>query len=196
MEATSDPLQALWDKADKAAGRGDMPGTLFVWKALVDQGVWQLCARIGELYETGAVGIDKDAEQAVHWYRRAVFEGDDAIAHLGLGRAHYNGRGAEVNRKLALQHYLAAYRYGLPASGIYLGLMHYQGVEVPKDAPKAEHYFQFAADAGYPAAFAALAKIALSQLRIFRAGRLFVRGVLLGVRIARKDPNDPRLIGM
>jgi TPR repeat protein len=114
------------------------------------------------MYERGAPGVEKDQEQALRWYRRAVFEGDDPIAHLGLGRAYGNGKATAVNYELAFQHYSAAHRHGLPASGIYLGFMHYRGHGMPRDLSKAEHYFKIAADAGYPAAFVYLAKIALA----------------------------------
>ena len=67
---------------------------------------------------------------------------------------------------------------------------------MPRDLSKAEHYFQIAANAGYPAAFVCLAKIALSRRQIFRAGKPYVHAILLGVRIARKGPNDPRLVGL
>jgi TPR repeat protein len=79
-----DPLAPLWKKAEEAAARGDMPGVLYTWKALAEQGVWQLLARIGELYERGAEGVEPNIEQALSWYRRAVYEGDDALGHLGL----------------------------------------------------------------------------------------------------------------
>jgi len=97
MQDASDPLQALWDKAAEAEARRDMPGTLFLWKALAGRGVWQACSRIGEKYERGAPGVEKDQEQALRWYRRAVFQGDDPIAHLRLGRAYGNGKATEVH---------------------------------------------------------------------------------------------------
>jgi len=191
-----DPLDPLWRKANEAAERGDMPGVLFVWKALAEKGVWQAYARIGEVYERGAKDIEKDASQALAWYRKAVFEGDDPVAHIGLGRAYYNGSGVEQDFDAAYKHFQVAHNYKLPEAGVYLGLMYYRGVIVQRDVRKAEELFKIAASADFPGAYAYLARIAFFEGSLLTAVRLFLKGVVLGVRIAKKDPNDPRLLGI
>jgi TPR repeat protein len=87
MPSEDDPLGPLWAKAKTAASSGNYRGLLIVWKELAEKGVWQLTARIGAVYESGASGVERDQTQALYWYRKAVFESDDPIAHVGLGRA-------------------------------------------------------------------------------------------------------------
>jgi TPR repeat protein len=195
-ENEEDPLESLWSKAYEASARGDYPGVLFVWKALAEKGVWQIEARIGELYERGAIGVEKDTQQALHWYRKAVFDGDDAVAHVGLGRAYYTGTGVERDFIAALEHFRKAFASNLPEAAIYLGLMYYRGTGVQRNVQRAEEYFFVAAKANYPAAYSYLARIALDRGRLFKAVKLFVKGAILGVRVARKDTDDPRLLGI
>jgi TPR repeat protein len=195
-EADKDPLEPLWNKAHEAAARADYPGLLYVWKALADKGVWQIYARIGELYERGAEGIERNLEEALHWYRRAVFEADDPVAHVGLGRAYYTGVGAPRDFALAAQHFEKAYAHGLPDAALYLGIMHYGGIGVNRDPSRAQGYFEVAATAEYFYAYFKLARIALDNGRIIRAIRLSLKGWLLGLRISKEDRNDHRLLGV
>lgn len=188
-------LDPLWQKADEAAQKGDFAGVLFILKTLADKGVWQAYARIGEIYEAGGGNIVKDAEQALKWYRRAVFEGDDAVAHLGLGRAYYFGVGVERDVSQALDHLRRAFSAGLPQAGIYLGIAYYSGVGVDRDISKARTHFEFAASQDYFIAYFYLARIAFSQYKFLHGLVLCVKGWLLGARITKQDPGDPRLLG-
>ncbi len=193
-ENSADSLDPLWEKAKEAAQRGDIPGALFIWKSLADKGVWQIYARIGDLYERGADGVGKDIDQALRWYRKAVFEGDDPIAHVGLGRAYYNGIGVDRNIVMARKHFESAYSYGLPEAAIYLGIMYYLAAGVNKDTRRAEKYFEVAAT-DYPYACFFLARIAFLRGRLLKGLKLWIKGVILGTEIAKKDPADPRLLG-
>ena len=199
MTATAgeeDPLEPLWKKAREAVARNDIPGVMFIWKSLADKGVWQICAGIGKFYEQGAPGVERNTEQALYWYRRAVFEGDDPVAHLGLGRAYYNGTGVQSDFAVALKHFQNAFRQGLLEAGIYLGLMHYRGVAVTQDLQRAEEFFSAAASADFPLAYTYLARVALTKWQPVKAVRLFFKAAVLGVRIAKADPGDQRLLGL
>jgi len=189
-----DPLAPLWKKAYEAERNGDMPGILFIWKALAERGVWQLLARIGELYERGATGVEPNVEQAIYWYRKAVFECDDPIGHLGLGRAYYTGIGLQQNFQEAQSHFKKAHTLGLPDAAVYLGLMFSRGHGVVRDLGQAETYFRFAADQSYFVAFYLLANIAFKRGNLIRAARLFLRGWSLARRILRTEPSDSRLL--
>jgi uncharacterized protein len=190
-----DALKPLWDKARLAAEGGDIAGTLYVWKALAESGGWEACAKIGWLYERGADGVEKDMEKALYWYRKAVFEGDDPLAHVGLGRAYLTGVGAPRQLEVARTHFEKAERKDQPEGALYLGMIYYQGLGVPKDLDRARTHLKKAAAADYCYAFIPLALIAFREGSIFEAIKLYLRGRRRALDIAREDPHDDRLIG-
>jgi TPR repeat protein len=193
---SDDALEPLWDKAQHAADTGDMPGLLFVWQALADKGVWQIYARIGWLYELGAKGVQKDVEKALYWYRKAVYEGDDPVGHVGLGRAHYEGVGAKQDFAAALKHFEKAYAHGLPDAAIYLGMMYHSGLGTARNLGKAKACFDLAASQDYFYAYIKLARIAFEENRYIRGLNLWLKGLLLGLRLAKGKAQDPRLLGI
>jgi hypothetical protein len=196
IETSKDPLDPLWEKAEQAATKGDIAGALFVWKALAEKGVWQIYARIGELYETGASGVEKDIQSALHWYRRAVFEGNDPIAHVGLGRAYYLGIGVERNLSVALSHFEKAVSQGSIESALYLGIMYRRGDAVQRDTRRAEEFLKVASSAGYYYAYAERARISFEERRFARGMFFLAKSLFLGIKISLKDSNDPRLLGI
>jgi len=193
---SEDPLEALWQKADDAAQREDFRGVLFVLRSLADKGIWQANARIGEIYEAGAKGVAKDTREALKWYRKAVFEGDDPIGHLGLGRAYFEGKHTDRDFLKAQMHLQNAYSAKIPQAALYLGIIHYSGAGVVTDVSKAADYFKVAADASYFLAYGYLARIALSEGKILKGLKLFFQGWRAMIKISKKDPNDPRLLGI
>lgn len=193
---TEDSLDALWKAAENAARRDDVLGVLDAWKALAEKKVWQIYARIGELYERGAPGLQADLGQALHWYRKAIFEADDAVAHVGLARAHYFGRGAERNPNLARKHFEKAYAQGSPDAALYLGIMFYEGHGVTPDRERAREFLSYAASRGYFFAHFKLARIALDEGHILRFLHLCVKGWILGFSLLKKNEDDPRLLGI
>jgi TPR repeat protein len=195
-QSTKDPLDPLWDKGDEAAKKGDIAGALFIWQALAEKGVWQIYARIGEIFEVGANGVEKNISKALHWYRKAVFEGNDPIAHVGLGRAYYLGVGAERNLITAHKHFENAFSQGSLESALYLGIMYRRGDGVSRDYRRAEKYLKIASGGGYFYAYAELAGIAFEEKRNLFGLYLLLKSFILGLRISRKDPLDPRLLGI
>src|SRR4051812_19213256 len=131
-------LNPLWEKAEAAAEKGDNVGVIYLLKSLAEKGVWQTLARIGELYETGGGNLERNLDEAVKWYRRSVFECDDPVAHLGLGRIYFEAAaGVEQDYEKAVHHFQKAYINKLPSAGIYLGIMFYFGMGTHKDKAKA-----------------------------------------------------------
>jgi TPR repeat protein len=192
---SADSLAALWERARKAAENGDVAGTLYVWRALADQGAWQAFAKIGWLYERGAEGVEKDLAKALFWYRRSVFEADDPLGHIGLGRAYLAGSGVPKDWDIARTHFEKASIKNHPEGALYVGMIHYQGLGVPKDMERARTYLEKAASGGYCFAFIPLALIAFRKGRIVQAVKLYMEGRRRAHEIARQDPNDDRLVG-
>lgn len=61
----------------------------------------EACGRLGECYEYGELGIGKDYEKAVEWYRKSAVEGD-ACGLFNLGRCYMKGIGMELDYKAAV----------------------------------------------------------------------------------------------
>jgi len=191
--APGDPLAPLWEKATEAAKKNDMAGMLFVWKALADKGIWHLCAGVGEIYERGSEGVERDINEAIRWYNKGVFLGDDPLAHVGIGRVYCNGTGVDRDYSVALVHFKRAAEYGQPEANLYLGNMYFEGIGVKRDTLRAEGYYHVAASAGYPIAYGYLARLAIRHGKLFKAIEYFIRGLKLANAISRKNPADTRL---
>jgi len=190
-DGMNDPL---WRKAEDAASKHDFVGVLSILRELANIGVWQVCSRIGELYETGGGGVDIDFDSSIKWYRKSIFLGDDPRGHLGLGRGYYSGKGVAQNRCLAFEHFQKAFNKGLSEAGVYLGLMYHLGLVVPANQTKARECFQVAALDGYCIAYEYMARIELRSLHLIKAFRLAFKSWALAARTHKADPYDRRLL--
>jgi TPR repeat protein len=189
-------LEAVWEQADQAANAGDIAGLLFLLRSLAEKGVWAACARIGEIYERGGKGVARDMEQAVRWYRKAVFETDDPVAHLGLGRAHLYGDGVDLDHGKAREHLQKAHLANLAEAAVYLGIMHIDGCAVPSDLDQAERLLKQAAAHDFVLAYQLLGRIEWSRRHYLRALLWLWRGFRGSIRVSRQDPSDRRLLGV
>lgn len=189
-----DELELLWRKVDIAVANADHQKVVQLLKRLVKMGVWQAAARVGEIYELGATDVDVNLNEAVTWYRRAVFECDDPIAHLGLGRIYFEG-GLTIEKDIAKtrEHLIKAYERNIPEAGIFLGLMCIAGLGYERNVVDAERFFLVAARAGFPVAYHYLADLARSSGRIRLTIGMLVKGFFLEIRLKIQDRNHPNL---
>jgi TPR repeat protein len=198
MSQEENNLDALTAQAELAIIEGNIRRLIFLYQRMEQLGVWQASARIGELYETGfgngAHTFEKNLDEAVKWYRKSVFESDDPVAHLGLGRIYYEGS-ATVKKDIskAQTHLRKAYENDLPQAGIYLGAMSMFGVGVEKNLADAERFFSTAAAAGFPLAYRYLANMAASSGRLIRTIEMLSKELILSVKLRIQDRNHPNL---
>jgi TPR repeat protein len=186
--------QTTWDRAERAAEEGDHRELVLLLCRLHGMGQWRVTAQIGSMYELGGQGVDIDVEQALLWYRRAVFESDDPLAHLGLGRLYFAGSAVEPqNLDAARCHLEKAFAKGRPEAGIHLGLMYMHGHGVGKDVAAAERYFIAAGEADFPLAFHYLARSSFLRGDYRRCLGYLVREQRLRFRLRRQDRSHPNL---
>jgi TPR repeat protein len=184
----------VWQQARLAADEGDHRTVLRLLKQLDCIGVSHATARIGEFYELGAIGIEKDVEEAARWYRKAVLESDDPIAHLGLGRIYYEGSPTVMrNLQSAREHLMKAYDGEVYQAGIYLGQMSMFGVGVKRDLIEADRFFMVAAARGFPIAYTYSANVAAMSGKLVRTVRMLTRGLFLTAKLKMRDRNHPNL---
>ena len=81
------------------------------------------------MHENG-IGVEKDAKQAVVWYRKAAEQGS-SLAQFNLAVLYENGRGTEVNFAEANEWYRKASVQGDPLAIGNLGMLYIRGDGVP-----------------------------------------------------------------
>lgn len=198
MSQEENNLDALTAQAELAIREGDIPKLIDIYQRMAQLGAWQAYARIGELYETGfghgSHTFEKKLDEAVKWYRKSVFESDDPVAHLGLGRIYYEGSATVKKDMLKAQtHLRKAYENNLPQAGIYLGAMSMFGVGVEKNLADAERFFLTAAAGDFPLAYRYLANIAASSGRFARTVEMLAKEFILSLKLRIQDRNHPNL---
>ncbi|MDA7658743.1 sel1 repeat family protein [Akkermansiaceae bacterium] len=101
----------------------------------------------GSEYRYGYAPIEKDAEEAVKWYRRAADQGN-ATAQYSLGRSYDYGEGVEKDAEEAVKWYRKAAEQGNATAQSSLGWNYDNGEGVEKDAEEAVKWYRKAADQG------------------------------------------------
>ena len=127
-----------------------------LYKMAADQGVAGAQTNLGNLYESGLGGLEKNEQEAVRLYRLAADQ-NMALAQFNLGRSYEMGRGglAKSDGEAARLYKLAADQ-GLSAAQYNLGRFYENGrfyekgwSVLAKNDQEAARLFKLAADQGY-----------------------------------------------
>lgn len=101
---------------------------------------------LGDMYVDG-IGVAKDNEKAVHWYRMAAAQAD-AFGQNNLGLMYQNGLGVAKDDEKAVHWYRLAAEQGNASGQCNLGFMYENGLGVANDNEKAVHWYRLAAAQG------------------------------------------------
>ena len=109
----------------------------------------EMYAHVKNLLKPNIEHDESDYTQAMHWLQRAAEAG-----HLGaqtdLGGIYLKGGkgGVQADEKQAFYWFSKAAEQGSKEAAYYLGMILYNGKEIPQNIAKAREYWQQAADAG------------------------------------------------
>lgn len=119
----------------QAADTGQNNEALRAWIELAEAGSPNMQYGLARMYSLGteAIGVVRDEEQAVVWYRRAADQGHGK-AQFALGQAYEEGRGVRQDRETALQWYRRAAEQGIPEAKEKLNAP-IQPKTMPADSP-------------------------------------------------------------
>lgn len=122
-----------------------------LWMAMADQGDVDAAFNLAMLYD-GGTRIERNAERAVYWYRRAA-EGGNLRAQHNLAVAYANGDGVKLDFNKALAWWTLAVSSGNADSQYNLGIVYATGVHgVTKNLSMAKKWWRMAAIKGDPMA--------------------------------------------
>lgn len=106
---------------------------------------------MGELYESGDAGLNKDYSIAYDFYSKAAEKGYPP-GQFYLGRMYSNGYGVEQDYEKAIKLFELAAEKNVANAQYDLGMIYFHGRGVEKDHAIATKYFWSAAENGYPPA--------------------------------------------
>ena len=195
-DIVKDEHEDQWDLAGSTFLRGDLAGALFLFKKLANEGCAPALAEIGNIYELGGGGIERDINRAIIWYQRSIDTIVSPKAHLALGRLY-------LQSKEKCDYARAHYHFSLltdqrQMGALYgLGLMYDQGLGVERSEDKALEYFQVAAELGHVMAQANISKILLKS-GAFKGLRSWLKVRYVVWKLIKEDssaidPGHPRL---
>lgn len=122
--------------------------------SLANNGDIEAMHNLGMAYEfgedeefLGVLGIEKDFEEAVKWYRKAAEQGY-ASAQKDLGDCYYFGQGVDVDNVEAVKWYRKAAEQGDQFAQHSLGDCYYFGYGVNEDNVKAVKWYKKSAEQG------------------------------------------------
>lgn len=184
----TDAHDEKWTEAVELFRKGDKSGALFRFKRLAYEGCSPALVEIGNIYEIGGGGIEKDIDKARQWYINSVETIDDPRAHLALGRIYYR----TTDYRSAFYHLSILENRRDPGAMFGLALLYDFGLGVNQDHNKAAKYYRIASDKGHI--------LALKNLSIIKMKKSFPSGVFLWVKACLKiwktglrNPYDRRL---
>jgi TPR repeat protein len=153
-------------------------------KALAGDTAAQL--RLGIAFEFGQ-GVDKNLDEAIHWYRIAADRGDP-VAQTNLAYLFETGGNGSANPPEAAKWYLRAAVSGFARAEFNLGILYLLGTGVERSDEEAARWIREAADAGCPKAEATLGYLYANGKGVPRDAH---KALELTEKAAKK--NDPNL---
>jgi tetratricopeptide (TPR) repeat protein len=146
----------------RAYEAGDHKGAFEAWLPLAERGDVAAMRNIGHLYRWGQ-GVEKDIQQAMHWYRKAAETGF-ARAQANLAAIYLQGdEGVPIDHAEARKWFEAAARQGHAVAQYNLGLMYELGLGVEKNDAIALGWYNNAAKAGQPDALERLSLLVMRR---------------------------------
>lgn len=130
--------------------------------------------------------------RALRWFLKAAEQGD-GDAMFGVACVHF----VEQDFPLARKCFERAADAGFTRAIGWIGVLHHQGLGVPRNLELAKVYYKKAASHGYVAAERALIHLAMrhgSWLEKILAAAEFIPMVIKAATIAYRNPRDPRLL--
>lgn len=134
----------------RAFNNNDYAAAYAAWEPAARAGDAEAQNGLGWLY-AGGLGVRRDPEEAVRWYRVAAAQGQGG-AQLNLANHYYYGLGVPVDRERAAELFQSAAEKGYAEAQNSLGRMYKAGEGVPRDPVRAAAWLTRAAEQGFPPA--------------------------------------------
>lgn len=180
-----------WEKAAEAVRRGDMQGALFIFRKIARDGYWAAYLEIGNIYEIGGDGVERNLDEAVAWYWKSIEHMDEPKAHLALARVYMRRKVSDEELRLA--HYHLSLLPDEPGALFGLGMLYDFGWGVDQDRRLAIEYYQKALNQGHVMAMRRYSILMIKSGRLLKGISAWLRSTIELTKILSTNPGDSRI---
>ena len=178
-----------WDAGDAAFAKGEYGLALRHYELLAEAGEVKIFPNIGQIYEVGGGGVERNLETSKMWYERAADAGV-VRGYLCLARIYLFGKGVKKNYSKALDYYKTIEAYDDPTAAFALGWMYEKGLGVVTDKELARIYYLRATSRGHIVAGRYLARMEWENYRYFQAAKQWLKFAFSASRVVAKNNDD------
>jgi TPR repeat protein len=195
--------EELWQQAYTVFESGDENRAIVLFTELAEGGDWRGSHMLGYIFqERGRQNQNNgrphkpDYLTSARWFRQALSQGEQPKTHYALARHYYYGLGGKFDYMQAFMHLKKSPMEHEPIAKMMLAELLGLGLGTQKDVPLADELFSSVANAGYPAGFIGLARIAIAERKFFKAFISTCRSLYMAAKLVITDKNHPKLVGI
>ena len=141
----------------------DNQKAMYFFKKAAEHGHKLGAFAVAGMYECG-IGVEKDYERAVYWYKKAYELGETNYSSFHIAEIYFNGKGnVAKDYKSAANWYLKAGKNNNAKAQYRLAMMYFKGIGVEEDYLQGLQWLKYSADNGYAEAQYSYAVILLNS---------------------------------
>lgn len=182
----------MWSRAEEAFESGDLAGALFMFKKIYQEGYPEALVEIGNIYEQGGGGVEKDIDEAIKFYKKSIVACDDPLAHMAFGRLLLRIAKKQADFEIARAHFQKCVLQDEVGAIFGMGLIYDKGLGVEVDKEKAISFYNTASEKGHITAEAYKNRIVFERNR-FKGLVPLVLSLFKVIGVSIKNPTDKRL---
>jgi len=182
-----------WRKASDCVSSGRLKEALDIFESLLEDGDLGVYTEIGNLFELGGGGIERNLDTARKWYMKSIEETDDDYGYVLMARLALNGFTDAGTPDDAIEYLRIADSTNNELATLFLGLIYYFGGPVPKDMDCAAKFLKKSSEQGYLLSQRLLSVVEIQQGHIIHGLRLNIKARWQAYKLSKKYPPDYRL---
>jgi len=179
-----EPVDPEWERAKQAFRDGDFAGSLYLLKKMEKEGAWDAFVEIGNIYEIGGNGVERDYSKAKKYFEKALRIANDPKAYLCLGRIYYLGHGVAQDFTKAYSYFYSIRGEEDPVVLYMLGRMLERGEGVERNINEAIQYYKRSAELGHLFARRAYGRLKIMEGHILTGARILFSAALEIARVS------------
>ena len=201
--------EIIWNEANQLLKQGKDDLAIKLFTNISNSGDWSGSYMLGYIYQERGMKQDSQSDiciathkKSLKWFERSLTQHEQYLASYGIAKYYYYGLGGEINHKKALDYLLKSIssesfdENQVPLAYAMMGELLWHGKGCAKDLMKSKEFFYKAVSLEYPAGYVGLMRVAVYENKYLSVFALYIKGIILSLKLYFSDSNHPQLAGI